>query len=315
MEFHQRRLARRERALVSGILTLSSRNRTCWEVLVLSLLRTIVAKVSCSFAFIQLCILRSLIFMQWLFGSFGGVCSCFVFSFLRAITDLGGDLVWSSGSSSQRVFPFLITLQSLKNSMSPLIPMEEQSWVMQSRDRSSDEPQEMQQAADNRRRILGSSLFGDSSPRATNYAPPPPRNPPPPPPPTYARQEDTYDAVDNRRKVMGSSIFGGTVSPPRRDAPAPPQFGATQAVAGGSRRPVNFAATMPVSAQPFPDLTFDTSPPIQNMGISFKPRQFQAQGQGRRLEVQRSPEMRRLKNEMDRDTADFEKRIRQIGKL
>ena len=204
----------------------------------------------------------------------------------------------------------------LKKSLCPLVGMGEQSWVMQSRDRTVDEPKEMRQAADNRRRILGSTLFGDSSPRS-QYAPPQPKISPPQP--TYAQQEDTYNASDNRRKVMGSSIFGGTVgnaSPVRREAP-PVSTGTTRILSGGlrsERMGNNFASTLPVSAQPFPDLTFDTSPP-DTFGITFKPRQFQTHGQGRRLDVQRSPEMRRLKNEMDRDTEQFEIRLRQVGKF
>ena len=197
--------------------------------------------------------------------------------------------------------------------------MVEQSWVMQSRDRSvNDETPEMQQGAENRRRVLGSTLFGSGD--SPSHSPPPRQNAPMPSY-TYLNGE-SYDASDNRKKVMGSSIFSDNSPQLGRYDPPPaqptgagnsPTYNEVNNSPGFDAR-VRFSSTMPIT-QPFPDLAFEGSPPMENFSLSFKPHAAVRQNAGHRLEVPPNPQMRQLRDELNRDTEEFARRLRQIGRV
>lgn len=184
----------------------------------------------------------------------------------------------------------------------------EQSWVMQSRDRSVlEETDGMVQAADNRRRIMGSSIFGGHAP--------PQRYVPPVAQPTQTYRDNmtsTWGASENRRHILESTVFGGTQSPNINLNSTSPSLG-SYSRSGAS---TSLASTMPIPvAQPFPELNFESAPPLDSFSLSFKPRPIQRASQVHRLDVQPNPQMRQLRDELNRDTEQFSKRLRQIGQV
>ena len=165
----------------------------------------------------------------------------------------------------------------------------------------------MIQAADNRRRIMGSSIFGGHAPQRYNA-------PMPQPVVTQNYRDDmstTWGASDNRRRILDSSVFGGTHSPNINLNSTSSSIGSYRSGASSG-----LAATVPIPvAQPFPELNFESAPPLENFSLSFKPRPIQRASQVHRLDVQPNPQMRQLRDELNRDTAQFSKRLRQIGQV
>jgi hypothetical protein len=159
--------------------------------------------------------------------------------------------------------------------------MIDQSWVGQTPARSiADEPDSMVAAAENRRRILGSSIFGGTGNQEYSR-----RTQPEPPP----------EAMTQTRGLPPQRYE-------QRDSGEPPSF---------------MHATMPASsggsAFSFPDFNFEPSLPPENFSLTFQPRPTLKSGPAHRLDVPPNPQMRRLRDELNRDTEQFTRRLRQIG--
>jgi hypothetical protein len=139
-----------------------------------------------------------------------------------------------------------------------------QNWVLPSPGRSvAEEPSALE---DNRRRILGSTLFPRDSPQQ------PPPDPPPPP--------ATDPGVSQAWRL--------------RDEPS--QWKAT--------------STAPVS---FPDLETDLPPVMNNFTLTFKPRPMLQNSQNYRLTVAPNYEMKRVREDLNRETDRYLRRLRQLG--
>jgi hypothetical protein len=152
---------------------------------------------------------------------------------------------------------------------------------------------------------------------------------------SVADEPDTMiAAAENRRRILGSTIFGGTGNTqefvPRRAPPQPeppresvvntrvsqaPRFEQRQT----SEPPSYLASTLPAPSRgggfAFPDLNFDSSMPADDFTLTFKPRPAINRGPAHRLEVPANPQMRRLRDELNRDTEQFMRRLRQIGQV
>lgn len=159
--------------------------------------------------------------------------------------------------------------------------MSEQSWVLGTVARSvSDEPDGMVQAAENRRRIMGSNIFGNDDPPAIVR-----RNPPP--------QQQRYEPNSPPASQQQTSYQN---SPPPTNYPS-------------------YSNTMPVASSNFPEINFDSTPPMETFDLGFKPKPVIRSNVNHRLQVPPNPEMRALRDELTRDTEQFARRLREIGQL
>jgi hypothetical protein len=61
----------------------------------------------------------------------------------------------------------------------------------------------------------------------------------------------------------------------------------------------------------FPDLDFDAPP--EGFAFTFKPKPLLRASQGHRLAVPPNHEMRRLREELTRESEQFSRKLRQIG--
>lgn len=173
-----------------------------------------------------------------------------------------------------------------------------QSWVSKSNVRSvSDEPESMQQAAENRRRMMGSSLFGGS----TVYSPPPQMASTLRPQRTEPEKMDDYSESPQEYQNFSKTLPANSNFGNEMDDDFPPQIPAFKNV-------------------DFPNLDFDPTPPdisfsdfgflksTQNMSSTMK------RGQSRRLQVPPNDQMRQLRDDLNRETEIFNQKLRQIGK-
>jgi hypothetical protein len=125
-------------------------------------------------------------------------------------------------------------------------------------------------------------------------------------------------ASDNRRRILGSSLFGDPPAPPyasRQPDPEPISI-QTQPVRRSRDDFIptqTFADTMPAQSFNLQDFNYDTSAIGENFTLTFKPRPILRNTQFRRLDVPANAQMRILRDELNRSTEQFSKRLRQIG--
>jgi hypothetical protein len=62
----------------------------------------------------------------------------------------------------------------------------------------------------------------------------------------------------------------------------------------------------------FPDLDFDAPPP-NSFALTFKPKPLLRANQNHRLAVPPNHEMKRLREELNRESEQFSRKLRQIG--
>lgn len=168
-----------------------------------------------------------------------------------------------------------------------------QSWVSKSTIRSvSDEPESMQMAAENRRRIMGSSLFGGDSNQ-------------------YQSQQQNLSKTAPLSKV--DEEYTPTQAPLN-------QYSLSSTLPSDSNS--NFGYEPFSSAlgkvSDFPELNFDTEPPppiSSASDLGFRPKQlnYRQNGNFRRLQVPPNQQMRQLRDELNRETEKFNHKLRQIG--
>lgn len=169
-----------------------------------------------------------------------------------------------------------------------------QSWVSKSTVRSvSEEPESMQMAAENRRRIMGSSLFGGDS-------------------------NQYYQQQQNLSKTVPIQTVNEQYSSPQN-----------YQVSLSSTLPVNsipnyeyenLSSTLGNSCiSDFPDLNFDMEPPptiVTSSDLGFKPKQANYRsGASRRLQVPPNQQMRQLRDDLNRETERFNQKLRKIGQI
>lgn len=166
-----------------------------------------------------------------------------------------------------------------------------QSWISKSTVRSvSEEPESMQMAAENRRRIMGSSLFGGDSaqPQQQNLSSTAP----------IPAIEEEYTSMPPQSL---QNAFASTL-PPSSNI----DYGNLSSTYGRS------------TVSDFPNLDLDTEPPpiISSSDLGFKPKQSSYRsGASRRLQVPPNQQMRQLRDELNRETERFNQKLRQIGQF
>ena len=170
-----------------------------------------------------------------------------------------------------------------------------QSWVSKSTVRSiSDEPESMQMAAENRRRIMGSSLFGDD-------------------PNQYQQQQQQQNFSKTAPLPSIDESYSSDVSPANQ-----PSLSSTLPLNTNPNYDYGtFSSTLGSGSTDFPDINFDMEPPpiLNASDLGFKPRQtnYRTNGAPRRLQVPSNQKMRQLRDDLNRETEKFNKKLRQVG--
>ena len=170
-----------------------------------------------------------------------------------------------------------------------------QSWVSKSVARSVvDEPASMQAAAENKKKIMGSSLFGDDG------RPPPQMHP--------VAQSTVSQPPQNS--------FSRTMPAPIANADSV-SYENNFNFSSQSNNSYGLNTTMPMT---FPDINFETvqPPSIELMDFGFRHRNNNLatrQVNPRRLEVPPNTQMRELRDELNRDTERFNQKLRKIGQI
>lgn len=167
-----------------------------------------------------------------------------------------------------------------------------QSWISKSTVRSvSEEPESMQMAAENRRRIMGSSLFGGDSTQQNQQQ--------------NLSKTAPIQTVNEEYTSMPPQSFQNSLSSTLQPN-SNYEYGSLSSTLGRSGVP------------DFPNLDFDTDPPpiISSSDLGFKPKQSNYRsGASRRLQVPPNQQMRQLRDELNRETERFNQKLRQIGQV
>jgi hypothetical protein len=133
------------------------------------------------------------------------------------------------------------------------------------------------------------------------------------PSPARSVTEEPSSLEDNRRRILGSTLFPRDSPRQQRPPDAPP---ATDPSVSQVRRlrddlpPPKATSTAPIS---FPDLDMDVPPVMNNFALTFKPRPLLRNSQNHRLTVPPNHEMKRLREDLTRETDQYLRRLRQIG--
>jgi hypothetical protein len=133
------------------------------------------------------------------------------------------------------------------------------------------------------------------------------------PSPVRSVQDEPSALEDNRRRILGSTLFPRD-SPRQPRFPNPPQQPQDAAPLGqqlkSEHHAPSFVSTSPVS---FPDLDFAAPQTMSNFALTFKPRQLLRNSQNHRLTVPPNHEMKRLREDLNRETEQYVRRLRQLG--
>ena len=155
----------------------------------------------------------------------------------------------------------------------------EQSWVMNNLARS--QPSEaMADAVDNRKRIMGSSIFGGND--RSRYPPP--------------QQQQYYASPQSTQQLPSQTMTSTFPSNYASTAPSPVVY-----------------STQPLTS--IPDFITGDCPPPPIDSLSFKGRSSQLRQTGnKRLEVHQNHELQKLRDSLVSDSTAMSRRLRQIGK-
>jgi hypothetical protein len=133
--------------------------------------------------------------------------------------------------------------------------------------------------------------------------------------PARSVADEPSDLQDNRRRILGSTLFPRDSarqqpeSPAHATEPAPAVLAPTRR-SRSELAPPTFASTAPI---PFPDLNYDAPPVMASFALTFKPRQILRNSQNHRLTVPPNHEMKRLREDLNRETELYLRRLRQLG--